>query len=632
MSVTYPTTQTKQRARVFAAHQAMIDDYFDNDGRLIWRDGTMTGGYRGLMDHCLSFLAGNAACVERANNIIVNNFTDKPCHFAPGVAIDILMTYDKQLTAKSKALLRRLVEVNVPYMSTEDLKIHGYNDNHVHKAIHALIVGGEMLGDKFLVERGLFRLRQAHELFHRNGFPCEYNSPNYTPVSLQPLAMLVAHTKSDEACELALALEQFYWQDAALHFDPNVGLPTGPMTRCGDADATGLLGGTTNLVAYLFPERFAFDVVEEAFVMGGTSPLMSDSNKLALPFCHACNIWMVLPDYHCPPSLEETFFAKPVGTTVRGTSESGTSEVGWATDAERPLGAPDIHRVGPRNSLLTTYYGDGYTLGTSQYSWLNGPQTHSFYATVRRGGECRPQDAAVYYTRLYFDDHNPYGEKPEVTGCFKDQGDIRTIQREGTALVYYNPYPYQRFTKQIRTGVFRPLLFSRPADLWVGESQVASLNGTFDVPQPVAIDEGNVYVGIIPLAPNPPALSTRNANLVIHTRSTHLVIESTLYENWGPTDLSYEQIVETSGGFAFEIHPATSFGSFAAFRAWLAGAEISDAYYGRMRTTTYRREGLTLSTCYSPWSTQYRHASINGEPLIAPRFEVTGIEDPGFGV
>jgi len=624
--------QDNKRKRMFAAHQGHIDDYFDADGTFCWQDRSATGGYRGLLFHCLSYLAGDAQCVERANKIITVNFVDTPCHFAPCVALSMLHTYRQKLAPETISKLMRLLELNVPYMSTEDLKIHGYNDNHVYKAIFTLVVGGELLGVPHLVERGLFRLRQAREFFQRTGFPCEYNSPNYAPVSLQPLASLVEHTQNEEARDLGLMLERFYWQDVALHFDPNAGLPTGPMTRAGDADATGLIGGTTGLISHLFGERFAFDVAQEIFSKNIESELLAAANKELLPFSQANTIWNSFPNYHFPASLEDTLFDKTVGACVRGTAESGTSQVAWATDSDRPIGAPDVHRFGPRNSLLTTYYGDKYTLGTSQYSWLDGRQTHSFYATIARGRQRRPQDAAVYYSRLYFDDHSPYSDTPRVTGCFADDGEIRTIQHEGAALVFYNPYPIQRLVKQIRVGVLRPILFNRPNELWVGDNPVASFNAVFEAPQPIAIDEGDVYVGIIPIAPTSPLQSVRKANLVVHDRSTHLVIESTLFESWAPVDLTYEQLVEICGGFVYEIQPAGQYESFRDFREWLASGHIEDDYFARMRTTTYRREGLSLSGCYSPWTNAFRHASINGCAVTCPTLQIDGLNDPGYAI
>ncbi|HEY3333199.1 MAG TPA: hypothetical protein VGK19_24405 [Capsulimonadaceae bacterium] len=629
----YPPAQDANRAKLFSAHQLTLDSYWDKDGHFAWAtDLSAHGGYRVHLFHCLAYLAGDDRCVARANRIIVTNFAQTPCHFAPGAALDILTTYRDRLEPDALACLERLIELNVPYMSTEDLKVHGYNDNHVHKAIYSLIIGGEYLGTPQTVERGMLKLRQAVEMFERNGFPCEYNSPNYAPVSLIPLASLAEHTKSDEVRELALRLERFYWRDVALHFDSRVGLPAGPMTRCGDSDATGMTSGTMSLLAYLYPERFAFDYVGEAYGRALESPIVAQSNKLCLPFYHGCVAWMAHPNYHVTPELEEAIFAKPVGTTVRGTAESGTSAVAWKTPADRPEGAPLTHHLGPRRSLLTTYYGEGFSLGTSQYSWLDGVQAHSFYATISHGQKRSPQDAAVYYTRLFFDEENPYGERPVVTGCFKDYGEIRTIQHEGSAMVFYNPHPIKKSVQKIRTGLFRPMMYHAPRELWVGETRLPQLNGMFEQFAPIAIDEGDVYVGIIPTSTAPPLMSARKAALQVHTYSSHLVIGMTGYENWSPTDLSYEQIIETNMGFVFEIHAASGFASFAAFRAWLAKGTISDDYYGNMRTTTYRTDKVELSTCYSPFTSMFRHASINRKAVEVPVSQVDGMPDPGFGI
>jgi hypothetical protein len=97
--------------------------------------------------------------------------------------------------------------------------------------MHALIVGGEFLGMPALVECGVKKLRQAVEMYRRNGFPGEYNSPNYTPVSLNPLAHIVEQAHDEEARELALTIERFFWQNLTLHWDPRCGLPTGLFSR-----------------------------------------------------------------------------------------------------------------------------------------------------------------------------------------------------------------------------------------------------------------------------------------------------------------------------------------------------------------------------------------------------------------
>ena len=463
----YLALQTQRRAELYAAHQKTIDEYWDDSGRFAWEPNLDShGGYRAILWHCLSYLSGDAHCVAKANAIINYNFTQQVCHFAPGASIDVLQHHRERLTPEAEATLERYIRLNVPYMSTEDLKIHGYNDNHAYKGMHALVVGGEMLDLPKYVDLGLFKLRQAVELFQRTGFPCEYNSPNYTPVSLNPLANIVEQAQNEEARELALRLEKLYWQDAAVHFDPKCGLPAGPYSRGYVNDYSGLLSGTLGLLSYLFPERFDFDLIEEVYVKGADTRLIDPAIKSSLPFYQVHSIWFASATYHLDEAIEATMFDKPVGARVRGLTETGTWTVQWKDPADRPAGAPRIHHSGPRRSLLTTYFGEGYTLGTSQYSWLDNGQSHGFVATVNQGEQVRPEQAAIYYARMFFDDRSPYKECPVESSCFRDDAEIRTVQHDGTALVFYNPYPYYGRFQRLRTGVYRPLMFNQPRELW----------------------------------------------------------------------------------------------------------------------------------------------------------------------
>ncbi|NNM88178.1 MAG: hypothetical protein HKL95_06635 [Phycisphaerae bacterium] len=65
----------------------------------------------------------------------------------------MLFHHRSRLGSEALRLLHRHLELNVPFMSTEDLKIHGYNDNHPFKAMH--------VEDAPLVRIGRHKLRQA---------------------------------------------------------------------------------------------------------------------------------------------------------------------------------------------------------------------------------------------------------------------------------------------------------------------------------------------------------------------------------------------------------------------------------------------------------------------------------------
>lgn len=634
----YPCLQSQRREQLYAAHRKTIDRYWDDAGRFIWNHAdpsNVRGGYRGALWHCLAYLGGDAHAVEIANRIIVTNFTQRPCHFAPGAATEVLYYYRDRLVPEAVEKLEGYLRVNLPYMSTEDLKIHGYNDNHPHKAIHALIVGGELLGFPHLVEQGLKKLRGAVEVFERNGFPCEYNSPNYAPVSLQPLAGVVEQAENGEARELALRLERFYWQDVALHFDPAAGLPTGPMSRAGANDYDGMCGGALSLLLHLFPERFGIDLIHEVYENPDESRFISPATKTELPFFQAHPVWYVRSTYHVTRELEAALFEPREGATVRGMIESGACTIRWDPESKRPEGAPSEHPMGPRRSLLTTYFGEGYSLGTSQYAWLDNAQAHGLYATISKGpaagGRLRPDRNAVYFTRQFADEHYPFQPIPTDMSYFRDEGEIRTVQHQGTAMVFYNPLPCDASVQSIRTGVFRPLSFSEPSEVYVGEIPVPTLNLIHDEALPIAINEGSVYVGIIPLLLTNLGQS-RKAVLQLQSYSSHLAILMSSGESWQPRRLRYQEILETNAGFVFEIQPAANFASFWAFRQWLARAQIDDAYYARMRTTTYQRDGLKLSASYSPFQSAFRYVSVNNRALALPTLSIQGMVDPRCGL
>lgn len=637
----YPVSQSTRRSALYSAHQGTLDVFWNPDGSFIARekDGfppvDSSGGFRGSLWHCLAYLAGDERCVERANRIIEANWRQSYCAFAPGAAIDVLFHYRDKLEPQVAAKLVRYLEQNAPQTVTDDLKIHGYNDNHPFKAMHVMIVAGEMLNQPHLVRQGLKRLRDAVEVYQRNGFPCEYNSPNYTPVSLQPLASIVEMTTNEEARDLALKIERFFWQDLALHFDSRTGICAGPLSRCSINDYDGIFGGTLCLLHYLWPERFRVDLIDELYRNGETSEYFNRGNKLDLAFYQAHPVWYARAEYHVTPELETAIFDKPAGTTIKGTIESGVAPKRWKKEEDKPAGAPDLYVQGPRQSLLTTHYSRSFSLGTSQYSWLDNAQAHALYATISKeksaDGKLHPSEATVYFTRHFVDDACPYLEDGNTQLYFREGGEVRTVQHENAALVFYNTLPLKPSLKDARTGIFRPLFFNRPQELFVGETPVPSLNYASADFERIAINEGNVYVGIIPMMGRS-LQDSRRVRLQVQDFGDHLSILLSSCEGWGPAEFSFREQLEMQTGFVFEIHEADQFASFEDFRKWLASAVVEDDYYAIMRTTTYRREGLSLSSCYSPFHSAFRHVSVNGRSLAKPPLSIKGMPDPGCGL
>ena len=425
-----------RRQTLWTAHRNWMDRCWDSDGHYVNEKSPNTGGYRAMLWHCMAYLDGDAHHIERANRIIQTNFTDKPCHFTPNATIDLLIWHRQKLDETTLSLLKNNLRMNLSYACTEDLKIHGYNDNHPYKAMHALVLGGEILNDKRMVQIGLAKLKQAVAFFAHAGFPCEYNSPTYSFVSLVPLAGIVEHTRHPEARELALKLERFYWQDVALHFDARVGLPAGPFARGYASDYEAMLCNTTCLLAYLFPEQFAFDLLTELYDKGYDSQLIAPAVKDALPFVQAHMLFASATDFHLTPKLIQTLFEPRTNTTVKGIIESGTASIRWPDETDKPDGAPSTHHMGPRRSLITTWFGKNSSLGTAQYAWLNNTQAHGCIANIARENRRHPAANARYFSRFFLDDHCPYVYPTHLTPRFYEEAETRTVQHEMTAMVF----------------------------------------------------------------------------------------------------------------------------------------------------------------------------------------------------
>lgn len=589
---------------IFDAHTQIRNRFWSEQGKFIWDDRHGVGGFRGAMMHVLAYLhSDNPQANTLANRILEQCNEFKPCHFAPSLVLEILFDHEAKLEPVVRDELIRYLNQNLAYMTTDDLQCHGYNDNHPHKAEHALILGGQYLNQPRFIEVGLKRLQQAVTIFSRNDFPSEYNSPNYLPVSLKPLAELVMHCDNDEARDMALWLERYHWNDLAEHFDARVGLPAGPFSRGYAGDYRGMLNNTVMLLAGLFPDRFDFDVIDELYIKQEKSELIDAAENARLPFYQSHLVWYITPEYHLQEKTIDRIFADKTGQTVTGQIESGL--VSRTCDLQ---GGPTQHVLGPRRGSITTYYGKQYSLGTAQYDWLDGSQAHGMIACIHKASTVTPTSAANYYTRMFYDENAPLTPDELATHNFIDGGEYRTVQHRNAAMVFYNPLPLESSVKRIRTGIFRPLWFSKPNAIYMGDVLLNDNNMISATIQPICIDEDDSYIGITPLRLTDLGQS-RHADMEIQMHSNELAILISSYEDWGPRELTYKQILHTHAGFVIEVHDATDWPSFEAFRESIKQAVVEDYEYALMRRTRYQHHGIELAASYSPAHSMFRFAT-----------------------
>ena len=597
-------TPAQYRQAIFDAHTQNRHNMWNAQGQYIWQGSQSGDGFRASIMHALAYLhSNNPQAIELANRILETNADLKPCHFAPGNCLGILLEHETLLEPKIKDLLINYLKRNLGYMATDDLQCHGYNDNHPHKAEQSLILGGRLLGQQKFIDIGLKRLDQAVTTFKRNDFPSEYNSPNYLPVALKPLAELVNHADNDEARDMALWLEQFHWNDLAEHFDGRIGLPVGPYSRGYASDYRGTISNTVMLVAALYPDRFDFDLIEEMFIKQLDSELIDPADKQRLPFYQSHIIWYITPTYHQQDGLTQRIFEDKAGQTVIGHIESGV-----VTKSSPLPGAPAQHVMGPRSGSITTHFGKHYSLGTAQYSWLDGKQAHGMIANVHRKKARTPKASANYYTRLFFDENAPLHPDQLITHCFNDEGEYRTVQHRNAAMVLYNPHPYYNPVKRIRTGIFRPTWYHKPNAIYLGDQLVGDTDLISDTLAPITIDEGDCYIGITPLRLTDLGQS-RHADIEIKVQDKELAILISSFEDWGPRELTYDQVLHTHAGFVIEVQDKEDWPDFESYRKSLAEAQVEDYEHALMRRTCYIHNGIELSASYTPTHSMFRFST-----------------------
>lgn len=469
---TQPTATGNFKDAIFQAHTQYANKVWTPDGQYRWQDGMLVGQYRGVMMHCIAYLqTQQEQATELANRIIISNYDDSPCPFGCNLAIEILQKHEPQLTSKARDLLIKYLKTNLSFMSSNDMQCHGYNDNHPHKSAHAMICAGEWLGQKHFVQMGLNRLEQSITTFSRNDYPSEYNSPNYQPVSLKPLAELAEMTQDQSARQMATWLEHYHWNDLAHHFDARVGLPTGPFSRGYAGDYLGRINHTVMLLAGLFPERFDFDLIDEFYARQRDSKLIAAANKKTLPFYLSHLVWFLSSEYHPQQQTIDLLFADKSGQSFTGHIESGTASIPCPLE-----NGPSNHVVGPRQGNITNYFGKHFNLGTAQYSWLDGRQTHGMIACVHHQAKASPDAAAYYYARMFYNDEASCINGQIDQSCFNDRGEYRSVQHQNAAMVFYNPLPLQDEIKNIGTGIFRPIDLNVPDQIYVGDTCINDCN------------------------------------------------------------------------------------------------------------------------------------------------------------
>ena len=143
--------------------------------------------------------------------------------------IPMLLRHADRLTPATRAQV--LASIRLGLAEIERLDVLVAYTNITMLDILNTCLGGELLGDTRLAQRGYGKLAAWIEFTNRSGHPMEYNSPTYGAVTLRALKLLADLVQHQDTRQRALAMTARLALSVALHLHSGTGRWAGPHGR-----------------------------------------------------------------------------------------------------------------------------------------------------------------------------------------------------------------------------------------------------------------------------------------------------------------------------------------------------------------------------------------------------------------
>ncbi len=360
--------------------------------------------------------------------------------------IPIILQHEDKLSDSLVADIRESIRMGLFNIASVDVNFE--YTNIVSKDITNTILGGELLNDPEMAQRGYDKLERWMEFTDRSGGAYEFNSLPYTAVTLDVLHVLQTHTRNESARVNAKILLARFALSAGLHIHTPTGRWAGPHSRAYHGSVTGNSGG------------YRIDRQE----------LESYNRWLATS---ALPNWLgaLVEDETLPDWILET------------------------TDIDRGIGQ-------------STYKTDQYALGVATRDASNQAIRYiAWQSNVFTLHYTRPQERlpGSLYTRYILDDHwlgdfSP-GEGRGAYGLIPDDGHFQGVQDRERAIALYCPTGLGgiEYHSSAKAVVALPRWKSGLDEIWIGEKRVEQLPAPVEPGETVAIASGDALIAIKPL-------------------------------------------------------------------------------------------------------------------------------------
>ena len=565
--------------------------------------------------------SGQPEAAYRANRIL-EKVELRYHEFVPMILLMILGSSEALLENAVHSKIDAYLEEHIPAFQGEEMEFVGVNDNYPCMGVYTLVIGGQYLGKPELVAFGKERLSHFCQLLTRRGVASEYNSRTYTPIQLLCMAELVNRAEDPDIRQMALQCEHRLWADVMAHMHPGTVRPAGPYSRAYTDSSGGYVDLDCGPLYVLLGEALPANLLEQLEEGENGYGCFHDGllqEELAV-------FWTLDAVYHCPQNLLELGFEKKLPFETWASTEF-TSSTDMAAGAYRPENHPlTNYEYAAGSGMIYSYINEDYAMGTATHEFHNGIQTDSFHLLYRRAVPVTAQrDIGTVYARYLISDQYPI-----TSGMIQDRGRKIGIQCKNFALQLYKAKPmYGNGVTNLRLSLIMARPDEKVEQVWLGDKKLEGERLTSEVPCPVFIQDGPVYMAFHPLL-----LTDHGRDFAVEAKWINGHMQISFYNYMGPArDFTVEEMLLTANGFVAQVGTAAEFGSFAEFRRSAMELQVHDGWqktvhsrFTSLRKTSVQWQGNRIDCEYSPASEGIKCITVNGLPLPQDRLFISGFD------
>jgi hypothetical protein len=458
----------------------------------------------------------------------------------------VLEAFVHLLLRRRDVLSRELREhifdsVRLAFGEAERLDVHWtYTNIYLMDAANR-VLGGQLMHMDEVRRQGEQRLIEWAERTKEEGAPHEFNSPTYSAVQINALAVMAQFAEVDATRRLAGEMEQFVWRHVAHFWHASTMQPGGPHSRAYRRDVAGAPGFLKVLLYKLL----------------GDERLLTPSPYYSGPDSEG-EVQVALTEYHCTPDAER-MFCEVERREVRQQVGPGQTLVAHIT--------PDVAL-----GTMSRPYG----VGEPPEPWPQHNSCILYYA------KSEPPGLGVLYCRYRTNSGAvgvPSRESAPAWLDISDDGIFRTVQDGNRAIVAYGITPRgQRPIESLRLDI-RLMGVGESGEVLIGERSF--LDGFLEarVDERIVVADGEAYIGIVPLE------TTRlgeGPRVALWRDEQELVISLVNYEGPAKVFWEYRSLSgpffngNVRNGFALWVAHQAEFESRAKFAAALCSLPLTD--------------------------------------------------------